>query len=106
MIGDAVRVGPGAVRQHDAARTRGVARDVRDAGRNASPEYGQALDRQSQLRRAVLDPAEAGPLGKMAGTPDLQQQGAALLPANPVAGSEKVVTQSSSLFNCSLGISK
>jgi hypothetical protein len=71
----------------------GVARDVRDAGRNASPEYGQALDRQSQLRRAVLDPAEAGPLGRMAGTPDLQQQGRVLLPANPVAGSERVVTQ-------------
>lgn len=71
----------------------GVGRDVRDAATTASPAYDFALQRQAQLRQGVLTPAEEGPLGKMAGTSDLQRQGRILLPAKPLEGSEKVVGQ-------------
>lgn len=71
----------------------GVAREVRDTAKAASPPYAKALERQETLRRNVLEPAEAGPLGKMAATEDLGQQGQRLFPTKPLEGSEKVVGQ-------------
>ncbi len=77
-----------------AAATYGsVARESRDAAIGAAPEYGDALFRQSQLRRNVLEPAEAGPLGKLAATDDIGRQGRALFPAAPVEGAERIVAQ-------------
>lgn len=71
----------------------GLARDVRTAAQNASPDYAQALSRQAQYRQNVLEPAQTGPLGRMSETADVRQQTAALLPENPLAGSEHVVAQ-------------
>lgn len=71
----------------------GVAREVRDAAKASSPDYSKALSRQETLRRNVLDPAEAGPLGAMSETDDILQQGRRLFPVSPAENSEKVVAQ-------------
>lgn len=71
----------------------GVARDVRDVAKGASSDYADALERQATLREALLAPAEAGPLGKMAGTEDIQAQGRAMLPKNPPEGSDIVAAR-------------
>jgi hypothetical protein len=42
----------------------GLARDVRDAAKNASPDYKQAIERQAAYRQGVLERAQTGPLGK------------------------------------------
>lgn len=69
----------------------GSARGVRDAARDAAPEYGTALDTQSMLRRTELDPLQAGPIGTMANTADLRQQVNALFEAAPFEGMDTVV---------------
>lgn len=66
---------------------------ARDAATAASPEYAQALQEQSILRRDYLAPMEGGPLGAMAGTADLGTQLGALFPKNPFSGSAAEVRQ-------------
>lgn len=80
-------------KNYEASVTGGLARDLRDAATAASPEYSQALSRQAQFRQGVLEPAETGPLGQMAGTPDVGRQASILFPSQPVAGSERTVGQ-------------
>jgi hypothetical protein len=50
------------------------------------------------MRRRLLNPAEAGPLGKMSKTEDIAAQGEALLKAAPVEGSEQAVREAVSLL--------
>jgi hypothetical protein len=76
-----------------AGRFGSVASDAKSAAVGVSPEYQQALAKQADLRQRFLAPAEAGPLGKMAETDNLQAQARALLPAAPSEGSQRVVTQ-------------
>ena len=76
-----------------AGRYGSLASDVKGAAVKASPDYGKALQRQAQLRKSILEPAEEGPIGKMSATPDLQAQGNAVLKAKPSEGSEHVVSQ-------------
>lgn len=71
----------------------GVGRDVRDTARQASPDYDRALGLEADLRQHILNPAEAGPLGKMSRTEDIAAQGRALLAGAPVEGSEQAVRQ-------------
>ena len=59
---------------------------ARTAGTNASPEYAQALQQQQQLRRDVLAPVEAGPLGRMASATDDRATLNALIPPQPLPG--------------------
>lgn len=70
----------------------GRAAEVRDVAREASPEYGTALDTQSMLRRTDLEPLEAGPIGTMAGTDDLRAQIDALFASAPFEGMDEVVS--------------
>lgn len=70
-----------------------VARGAKTAATEASDDYALALERQAALRRNVLNPAESGPLGKMAATDDLAAQGKALFPTAPLEGSDKIVAQ-------------
>src|SRR5690606_8069552 len=71
----------------------GVWRDVRDTARQASPDYDRALGLEADLHQRTLNPAEAGPLGKMSRTEDIAAQGRALLAGAPVEGSEQAVRQ-------------
>lgn len=68
-----------------------MGREVRDTARAASPDYDRALGLESDLRQRFLNPAEAGPLGKLARTEDIAAQGRALLAGAPVEGSEQAV---------------
>jgi hypothetical protein len=70
----------------------GLARDVRGEAAKASPEYRQALETQRRLRGRYLEPAEAGALGQMAKTNDLQRQANFLLD-RATQGSDAVAAQ-------------
>lgn len=80
-------------RNHEASVFGGLARDVRTEAQAASPAYTQALDTQARYRQGVLEPAQTGPLGRMAETPDIRSQINAVFPSNPTAGSDRVVGQ-------------
>lgn len=80
-------------RNFEASAYGGLARDVRTEAQAASPAYSQALDMQARYRQGVLEPAQTGPLGRMAETPDIRTQINAVFPSNPTAGSERVVGQ-------------
>jgi hypothetical protein len=65
------------------------ARDLaRDPARGGSPEYDQALTEQARLRRDVLQPLQEGPLGKVAAANETTAAGNAILPQNPLTGSQ------------------
>lgn len=64
---------------------------ARNAATNASPEYAQALAEQAAQRQNVLAPMEQGPIGQIAGAPDTAAAGNALLPRNPMVGSESEI---------------
>lgn len=74
-----------------AATYRGQANEARDAGRAASPEYGQFLDEQALLRRQMLEPRQAGPMGALSRTDNLGSQLDQLFSSAPIQGSEKAV---------------
>lgn len=66
------------------AAVRQNARSVADtAATSASPEYRTARDIVAQGRERVLNPAEAGPTGKLAATDDVVSQGEALMGDRP-----------------------
>ncbi|QIG74323.1 hypothetical protein EVC08_011 [Rhizobium phage RHph_N65] len=65
------------------------ARDLaRDPARGGSPEYDQALKEQARLRREQLQPLQEGPLGSVAAANDTTAAGNAILPQNPLTGSQ------------------
>lgn len=61
---------------------------ARNTATSVSPEYAQALAEQAQLRQTQLAPLENGPLGQIAAANTTQEAGAAILPRNPLVGSE------------------
>lgn len=61
---------------------------ARNVATNNSPEYAQALAEQAHLRQTQLDPLENGPVGQIAAANTTQEAGAAILPRNPLVGSE------------------
>jgi hypothetical protein len=63
------------------------AQTVKNAAIKASPEYDVALTAEREARREFLDPLMAGPLGKMAKSPDTQRAMDALFPDGPLANS-------------------
>lgn len=69
-----------------------VAGDVRGAASRASPDYGDALATQAQLRQDWLSPLEHGVAGRLQATDDLAQQIRVLFPTSPFAGSQQEVT--------------
>ena len=72
------------------AALRGEARTATDeAGAAASPDWRDARQIVAQGREQVLNPLEAGPMGKIAATSDPQAQAAALMPKSPLPGSEQ-----------------
>lgn len=56
-------------------------------------DYARARQTQEKLRRDFLEPLTEGPLGTIAGTTDVRAQGRAILPNQPAAGSDPVVTE-------------
>lgn len=67
---------------------------VIDAAENATGGpaglYGKAREIQSKLRRSVLEPLTEGPVGQIAATKDVLQQGRAILPTAPPPGSAPI----------------
>lgn len=55
------------------------ARDVTDAGRALSPDYGRALDIEAAGRQQVLGPLQSGPAGAISQTDDIVRQGGAVI---------------------------
>jgi hypothetical protein len=51
-------------------------------------DYARARQTQATLRQQMLEPLEAGPLGTMRGTADVNKQAGALLPNKPAYASE------------------
>ena len=87
---DAARGNAAMVADPPRMMVRTEAREAADrAARNASPEFGQAQDFVQAWRRNVVEPLEAGPLGRVAATDDVTQQARGLV--RPVAGSEREV---------------
>lgn len=71
-----------------------AARDLaRDPARGGSEAYDTALQMQSAARRDVLQPVEAGPVGRVAATDDTRAAYDALLPRRPLAGSQDEITR-------------
>ncbi|TPI64273.1 hypothetical protein FJ420_17085 [Mesorhizobium sp. B3-1-3] len=70
-----------------AARSTAGAAGARNIATNQSPEYAQALAEQERLRRAVLNPLDQGPVGRVAAAKDTAGAGSAILPQNPLTGS-------------------
>lgn len=78
-----------AARNSEAASdARGLARDP---SRGGSAEYDQALSEQARLRREELQPLQEGPIGRVAAAGTTQQAGEALIPRQPLVGSEDEV---------------
>jgi hypothetical protein len=70
-----------------------AAKLARDTAREASPEYQTALNVQASRRQDVLSPLENGPVGKLAATDDTRAAVGAVLPKNPLPGSEQEVAK-------------
>lgn len=70
-----------------AARNVESAATARNAATTQSPEYAQALAEQEALRRAILEPVQQGPVGRVAAANTTQEAGSAILPQNPLTGS-------------------
>lgn len=82
---------PGFNPQRAAAYGTGAAeaRDIaRDPARGGSQAYDDALTAQQQARAQNLNPLEQGPLGRVAAATDTRGAYGALLPAQPLAGSQ------------------
>ncbi|WP_371835330.1 hypothetical protein [Ochrobactrum sp. C6C9] len=71
-----------------AAKREAGSAGARDIARQAVPEYDAALSQQAATRRDVLDPLEQGPLGAIKQASDTTSVGNAVLPSNPLAGSQ------------------
>jgi hypothetical protein len=56
-------------------------------------DYARARASQQTLRQNFLEPLNQGPLGDVAKTSDVMQQGRAVLPRTPAPGSESVVAE-------------
>lgn len=54
--------------------------------------YSTALEQQARLRQQYLEPAQRGPLGKLAGDPTTERAIEVLFPRNPLGGSADEVT--------------
>ena len=78
--------------QSAAAQYTQGAQTVRDAAIKASPDYQIALNTQAQTRQQFLEPLLAGPLGKMAKTPETRRAIDALFPESPLPNSEGEVS--------------
>lgn len=82
-------VNPGFQPQEAASYGTGAteARDIaRDPARGGNANYDLALALQQHGRQTFLDPLEAGPLGRIGGTPDVRAQADALFPNAPLEG--------------------
>jgi hypothetical protein len=77
--------------QQRAASYSSGAQTMKGAALNASPDYEVALNTQAQTRKQYLDPLMAGPLGKLAKTPETQRAIDALFPQGPLSGSHNEV---------------
>jgi hypothetical protein len=73
--------------QTRAASYQSGANTVRTAAINASPDYEIALQTQARAREELLKPLMAGPLGKMAKTPETRRAIDALFPTEPLPNS-------------------
>jgi len=82
-----------------AATYGGVRDDVKNAATTASRDYERALGMQTDMRRRLLNPAEAGPLGAFAKTDDIISQGKTLLSPMAAEGSERAVTETVKLLS-------
>ena len=71
-----------------AARNTQGAQNARSIARGQVTEYDDALTQQAQLRRDVLEPLENGPLGRVAAANDTTTAGNAILPHDPLTGSQ------------------
>lgn len=71
-----------------ASRNSAGAANARDIARAEVPAYDEALTQQAQQRRDVLQPLEEGPLGKVAAAKDTAGAGNAILPRDPLTGSQ------------------
>lgn len=78
-----------------AAVRQGARSEADMAAAAASPEYRTARDIVSQGRERVLDPLQAGPVGRMAATNDVVEQGKALMGDAP---SPQEVTRATSVL--------
>jgi hypothetical protein len=58
------------------------------------PEFAAAKAKFQDFTGAVVDPMQAGPIGRIAQTPDLSSQTAALYPARPNVGGTSELTRS------------
>jgi hypothetical protein len=56
-------------------------------------DYARARAAQQTLRENLLEPLDAGPIGKVSRTTDIAEQGKAILPNAPPPGSEQVVAE-------------
>jgi hypothetical protein len=56
-------------------------------------DYARARATQQTLRENILEPLDAGPIGKISRTTDITEQGKAILPNAPPPGSEQVVAE-------------
>lgn len=83
----AVRANPGYAPEIGALNTQAAA-NARDVASNVSSEYDQALAEQARLRREQLQPVAEGPLGRVAAANTTSSASDALLPRNPLVGSE------------------
>lgn len=67
----------------------GSARDIaRNPAMGGSSDYDAALLMQQNARQRLLEPQQAGPIGKIAGTSDTGMQGQILYPNAPQPGSQ------------------
>lgn len=64
---------------------------VKDSIVGEYPRYASALNIQSAGNRYLVEPIQRSPLGQLADTGDIAQQGKIILDTNPLPGSEKQV---------------
>jgi len=73
--------------QEKAASYTAGANTMRTAATNASPDYEIALETQARAREELLKPLLAGPLGRMAKSPETRRAIDALFPTEPLPNS-------------------
>lgn len=80
----------------------GNARTAADEAATAvSPEWREARDIGAQGRSALLEPVEAGPIGRIAATDDVRSQIGALYPPQPLAGGAAETASAAQTLNAS-----
>jgi len=90
--GEALKLNPKGIDNFAASAANKQKQEMVDIAKMASSDYEQALTKQADLRGRYLEPVKNGPTGKMADTPELNSQIAAIFPSQPLSGSEAGVT--------------